>query len=153
LDITACCGPILAGEAVAATAEALMRSRYTAYTRSDVDYLRESLHPEHRFDFDENATRKWAQKAQWLGLEVVSREGGGEQDDSGRVEFVARYKENGVVRTHREMAEFSRVDGAWYFVEGKLVAGETRVNASPKVGRNDPCPCGSGKKFKKCCGA
>jgi SEC-C motif-containing protein len=68
------------------------------------------------------------------------------------VEFIATFKEKGVVRHHHERSNFSRVDGEWFFVDGEPVLPETRVNQSPKIGRNDPCPCGSGKKYKKCCG-
>ncbi len=40
-------------------------------------------------------------------------------------------------------------------IERRLAASasSTYIRPTPKVGRNDPCPCGSGKKFKKCCGA
>jgi SEC-C motif-containing protein len=56
-----------------------------------------------------------------------------------------------VTRDHHERSEFKKRDGQWYFMDGKLV--QEPVRAADKVGRNDPCPCGSGKKYKKCCGA
>jgi SEC-C motif-containing protein len=146
-----CCAPILAGEQPAATAEALMRSRYSAYVVGQLRYLLDSLHPEHRDDMDLAATRRWAQDAQWLQLQVLDTEDGGEQDDNGIVEFVATYKEKNVVRPHRERANFRRHDGVWYYVDGEILKPATEVHAA-KVGRNDPCPCGSGKKYKKCCG-
>jgi len=142
----------LAREKQAATAEALMRSRYSAYVQGDVDYLHETLHPEHRHDHDIEATRRWAREARWEGLEVRSVEKGGETDGEGVVEFIASFRENTVHKVHHEKARFQRVEGAWYYVDGDFVSPETVKHASPKVGRNDPCPCGSGKKFKKCCG-
>ncbi|MEW8683176.1 MAG: YchJ family metal-binding protein, partial [Candidatus Thiodiazotropha endolucinida] len=68
------------------------------------------------------------------------------------VEFIATYKEGGMVRPHHEISRFLKQDGVWYFVDGQLVAPKTEKRHQPKVGRNDPCPCGSGKKYKKCCG-
>ncbi len=152
LDYDACCGPLLAGETVPQTAEALMRSRFTAYVKGRVDHLTHSLHPEHRDDHDEEATRRWAARADWLNLQVVSVQGGGVGDDSGEVEFIATYREKGVIQHHHEIGSFSKQDGVWYFIDGKLVPAKTATHTGPKVGRNAPCPCGSGRKYKKCCG-
>lgn len=146
-----CCGPILAG-AAAPTAESLMRSRYSAYVTGQIEYLATSLHPEHRQDLDLAATRRWSRAAQWKGLQVVSTRGGGEQDEEGEVEFIATYKEKGVIKPHHEQASFRRAEGRWYYVNGDIVKSAPSVHQQPKVGRNDPCPCGSGRKFKKCCG-
>ncbi len=153
LEFDACCGPILAGERPAATAEALMRARYSAFATVQTAFLTDSLHPAHRHDHDEAATRRWAEESDWLGLEVVATEAGGEQDQEGMVEFIASYRDrSGVVRRYHERSSFRREQGRWYFVDGRLVPPKTEVHAGPKVGRNDPCPCGSGKKYKKCCG-
>ncbi|MGN1324764.1 MAG: SEC-C metal-binding domain-containing protein, partial [Candidatus Spyradenecus sp.] len=53
---------------------------------------------------------------------------------------------------HHERSLFKRVDGQWKFIDGELVKPKPIVNEQPRPGRNDPCPCGSGKKYKKCCG-
>jgi len=66
---------------------------------------------------------------------------------------LSSYKEQGVVRPHHEISRFLKKDGNWYFVDGQLVPPKPEIRKQPKVGRNEPCPCGSGKKFKKCCGA
>jgi len=152
LSFEECCGPILGGERKAATAEALMRSRYTAYATADVEHLRRSIHPRARRDFDERAVRAWSEESEWLGFEVLSSTGGGEGDDEGEVEFVARYERDGEEEIHREISRFERERGEWFFVEGRILGPETYVRPEPKTGRNDPCPCGSGKKYKKCCG-
>ncbi len=151
LDFASCCGPILSGEKRAETAEALMRSRYCAFVCDKIDYLTESLHPSHRHDHDVAATRRWASNADWLGLEIRSVEDGGVDDTEGLVEFVASYRENGVVRNHHEISRFKKDDGNWYYVDGDAPKVETYVKDQPKIGRNDPCHCGSGKKYKKCC--
>ena len=87
---TECCEPILNGLTKAKTAEQLMRSRYSAYVLSKIDYLKKTLAPESRTDFDENNTRQWSKQAQWLGLEILSSDKGLESDTKGTVEFMAK---------------------------------------------------------------
>jgi SEC-C motif-containing protein len=147
-----CCEPILSGAIAAPTAERLMRSRYTAYQKGAIGHLGDSLHPDHKSDWDEAATRRWADNAQWLGLQIVATQAGAEGDDEGTVEFIASYREGEATKRHHEISRFARQGGRWYYVEGRMPAPETVRHAAPKVGRNDPCPCGSGKKYKKCCG-
>ncbi len=145
-----CCGPLLAG-APATSPEALMRSRYTAFTRGDVDYLETTLAPEARVDFDRAEAETWAKGAEWQGLElraVVLPEPG---EVEGSVEFVARYRYQGKAYAHHERGSFRRIDDRWLYVDGEVNPKPAQRTVS-RVGRNDPCPCGSGKKFKKCCG-
>ena len=152
LEFDACCGPILAG-APAPTAEALMRSRYTAYVKRNYKHLEESLSAEQRADFSLKDARAWAESAEWLGLDILDTTGGGADDTEGTVRFRARFRSGGEDREHLENARFTRENGRWVyagFVEEKA---EPVRRAEPKVGRNDPCPCGSGKKYKKCHGA
>lgn len=148
----ACCEPLLAGRHKAQTAEALMRSRYTAFTRVDVDYLERSHHPKTRNSFDRPGAEKWARDAEWQGLDILSTEAGAEQDRKGVVEFKARYRINGEDCVLHEISEFERKQGDWYYVDGQLPQVQQYRREGPKVGRNDPCVCGSGKKYKKCCG-
>lgn len=141
-----CCGPYLKGTANAPTAEALMRSRYTAYTLDDYDYVIRTCHSSTRpskEDFEDEVNIDWS------GLEIVDTVAGGENDTAGEVEFVARYKLKGKVLNQHERSEFVKEDGQWFYVEGEFVKGAPV--RSQKTGRNQPCPCGSGKKFKKCC--
>ena len=152
LDFDNCCAPLLSGEKSATTAEALMRSRYSAYVCGEIDYLYDSLHSEHRSDYDAAATRRWANSADWLGLEIRSTKDGGEKDSEGEVEFVVSYRDDGIVRYHHELSRFKKESGRWYYVDGDTPKAETYKHEQPKVGRNEPCPCGSGKKYKKCCG-
>jgi SEC-C motif-containing protein len=148
-----CCRPYIDGQAEPPTAEALMRARYSAFATAASDFIMSTLHPDHRDDVDAGSIRRWAENAQWLGLEIRSLEKGTADDESGSVEFVAHYMEKGVRQRHHERAEFKKEDGRWFFVDGQPVPVETVVRSAPKVGRNDPCPCGSGKKYKKCCAA
>ncbi|NJD39938.1 MAG: YchJ family protein [Geobacter sp.] len=145
-----CCEPIITGTRPAATAEQLMRARYTAYTKTEMDFIFTSTDPGQREGYDHDGTRAWAENSEWLGLEITGTTGGGADDSTGEVEFIARFKENNALREHRENALFTRKDGEWYFTDGRMVKPKPII--SSKVGRNDPCPCGSGQKYKKCCG-
>jgi SEC-C motif-containing protein len=147
----ACCGRFISGAAKPETAEELMRSRYSAYARRDVEYILATCLKDEDHDIDEEATRKWAENATWLGLHIIKTDKGGPSDDEGMVEFRAVYSMDGLREEHHEKARFEKRDGSWIYVEGEVIP-ETIVRDSPKVGRNDPCPCGSGKKYKKCCG-
>jgi SEC-C motif-containing protein len=153
LEHEACCGPVITRARPAATAEALMRSRYSAYAVGAVDHLAATHHPRTVATFDRGAAAGWARSARWDGLEIVATEGGGPDDDAGVVEFIARYTQDGAAVAHRERSRFERHGGRWHYVDGDIIGGRTVVRDAPKVGRNDPCPCGSGKKSKKCCGA
>ena len=127
-----------------------MRSRYVASVRGDIDYIARTLAPESRASFDAPAARAWSLGADWRGLKILATEQGQVGDSLGVVEFVATYRQDGRIVEHRERSRFRRGDlGEWLFVEGTASGGA----AAAKAGRNDPCPCGSGRKFKKCCGA
>lgn len=150
-DFESCCAPLISRKTFPKTAEQLMRSRYSAYVKCDVDYIFFSSGPSVRKEFDEKSTRKWAESAEWNGLEILETEAGGEDDDAGRVEFIAHYTVNDSPCNHREIAEFEKVDGIWKFKDGDPIGPEPIRRSAPKIGRNAPCPCGSGKKYKKCC--
>lgn len=145
-----CCEPLIKGEEKAETAEQLMRSRYTAYTQVNMDYIEKTHDPKTRKNSDMEANRRWAESAKWFGLEVLSTEGGGPDDDDGMVEFIARYDLGEGEEEHHEHSLFRKENGGWYYSDSRN-SQETYVREE-KIGRNDPCPCGSGKKYKKCCG-
>lgn len=165
LEFTNCCEPILNEKILAPTAEKLMRARYSAFTLANVAFLKKTLAPESLHDFDSKATEEWAKNSKWKGLEIISTKKGTADDNRGMVEFVATYEFEGQGIEHHEVSQFRKTpEGRWYFVEGESHTHkegeghhhhhqETVVRAEPKVGRNDPCPCGSGKKYKKCHGA
>ena len=152
LSYSDCCEPFIQGVRPAPTAEALMRSRYTAYSRSEVDYIVHTTHPQQRKQDSENDIRQWAQKSVWHGLNVLNVDGGAAEDAAGTVEFIAQYSENGERIDHHEVAQFKKENGTWFFWDGAPPKPKQFIRQTPKTGRNDPCPCGSGKKFKKCCG-
>ena len=108
-----CCGSLLAGERVAATAEELMRSRYTAFARGNADYLRRTWAPATRpdhVDLDPDIT--------WRRLEVIETCAGGLDDDEGWVNFAAHHRIGAERGTLRERSRFVRIDGRWFYVDG-----------------------------------
>lgn len=144
-----CCLPVIKGKRTAETAEQLMRSRYSAYVKKEIDYILTSIHPGSRAGYDEKSTRAWAERAEWNGIKILKTVKGGAGDCEGQVEFIVSYKENGVNHEHHELSSFKKEGQSWYFTTGKTMPA---MRSAVKTGRNDPCPCGSGKKFKKCCG-
>jgi SEC-C motif-containing protein len=153
LERDACCGPILEGKRAAKTAEALMRSRYTAYVEKQVAYIVDSHDPETRDEVDPKDVRNWAERANWQELKILSTQAGGESDENGEVEFIARFTdERDREHSHHERSTFVKRDGRWYYVDGVTPRTPPVTREAPKVGRNDACPCGSGKKYKKCHG-
>ncbi len=147
-----CCAPFINGKALPPTAEALMRSRYSAFVKGAVDYIVESHHPDTRSEVNPEEIKSWSQHSKWLGLEIREKDKGAAADSTGQIEFVCRYEVDGQGLEHHELSDFKKEDGRWYFVDGKIIRGQFK-RQGPKIGRNDPCPCNSGKKFKKCCGA
>ena len=147
-----CCGPVISGERAAQTAEELMRSRYSAFVKGETDFLLESTHPDQREKHDKKTIEKWAGQSQWLGFTLLATSDGTAADEEGSVEFVAEYRERGMRKRHHELATFKKKDGTWYFYDGQPAPQVQVVREEPKIGRNAPCPCGSGRKYKKCCG-
>lgn len=150
LEFEKCCSPYLKGLKKPSTAEDLMRARYSAYVTGEIDFIKSTHNPDHMDGMDVEATRRWSRESEWLGLEILGTIEGGLNDSKGSVEFKASYSHDGLTNVHHEISGFIKVEGKWYFDEGKLIP-STVVRDGVKVGRNDPCPCGSGKKYKKCC--
>lgn len=125
-----------------------MRSRYTAYTLSNIPYLVATTHPGQQETIKQQKVYQQSNGTLWQRLEVVDTEAGQAADQSGMVEFKAWFRESlsGPEQIHHERSSFIKKEGLWYFVYPKMALVKTE-----NAGRNDPCPCGSGKKYKKCC--
>ncbi len=128
-----------------------MRSRYSAHIKLAADYLNRTQDGEGLGEFTRRNMEQTAEETRWCGLQIVSTSGGGEAEQEGTVEFVASYEHNGVARDHHEVSRFRQVEERWIYTSGEVLRRPQR-RQNVKVGRNQPCPCGSGKKFKKCCG-
>jgi SEC-C motif-containing protein len=115
----ACCARYHRGEP-APTAEALMRSRYTAYARGEIEYLVETHDPATRGALDRDSIATWSRDTEWLGLEIVATEYGGATDARGVVEFIARGTTSGKPFTQRERSRFRKLAGRWVYIDGKV---------------------------------
>ncbi len=146
-----CCEPIIKGETPALTAQELMRSRYSAYVTVATDYILATTHPSTRKNHSAKGIEEWAKSSNWQKLEILSRTLGGQNDERGEVEFKAYYIDpKWELIVHHENSDFVKEDGKWYYLKG--VINPVAKTSLGKTNRNDPCPCGSGLKFKKCCG-
>ena len=140
-----CCQALIIGQLQARSAQQLMRSRYTAHVAEAIDYLIDTWDPGIRDAVDASQVASWARQSQWLGLEVLNCKKGQPGDTEGWVEFVAHYRQGDRLLQHREKSYFRYFQDLWYFVSGEL-------QDPVKIGRNQACICGSGKKYKRCCG-
>jgi len=127
---TACCEPVIKG-VVAVSAETLMRSRYSAYVLGHWNYLYESWHP------DTRPSKVSPTTTDWLGLTIIHA-------TENTVEFIAGFRDSSKIMALHETSRFAQVAGYWRYLDGACNVSE--------AGRNEPCPCGSGLKTKRCCG-
>ena len=126
-----------------------MRSRYTAYVKRAYDHLGNSLSAVQRKDYSADDAKRWAESSEWLGLEIHPVSLGGPTDETGLVEFIARFKTQGQEHAHHEIAAFTRENGHWVYARPRQDAEHDRTQETPKPGRNDLRPCGSGKKIQR----
>ena len=143
-----CCGTYIEGTQIPDSAEKLMRSRYSAYVLEDNDYLLKTWHPSTRPK--NNPIDNEDADTTWTKLEVLRTDKGLKNDTDGIVEFIAQCEIKGNASHLHETSNFLHEDGRWYYVDAQPQQPVRRK--TPKIGRNDPCSCGSNKKYKKCCG-
>ncbi|MGF6147024.1 SEC-C motif [Kingella potus] len=140
LSYAECCRPLHAG-APAADALALMRSRYAAYVLQLAGYIVQTTVPAQQGLLDTAAIAAWSRETRWLGLEIRGFRNVGTRH--AQVEFAAFYAgADGTRQAHHELSAFVRTGGCWYFIDPTV--------SLPAA--QSPCFCGSGRKFKVCCG-
>ncbi|MDX3773698.1 YchJ family metal-binding protein [Chromatiaceae bacterium AAb-1] len=135
-----CCQPVISGSISAKNCTALMRSRYTAYCLHLTDYLVETTHASQRTNDGAQQIAAFAHSVHFIKLQVHDTQPHPED----QVSFSATYLYGNTLCQLSEISRFVKED-KWYYVDGIL----TEVPPQ-KIGRNDLCPCGSGKKFKQC---
>lgn len=150
LDYADCCGVYHSGAKIAATAEALMRSRFAAYAMANTAYIQQTWHgstrpTEEKLNFGGAAI-------EWRKLEIIQVKKGTVGDTKGTVEFKAYYQQNDAENVLHEASRFTKNNGRWFYVDG-VVKTAGQIIKQNNEGKNAPCPCGSGKKYKRCCGA
>ncbi|WP_347358421.1 YchJ family metal-binding protein [Bdellovibrio sp.] len=122
-NYSVCCGVYHSGEALAPTAEALMRSRYAAFAKNQMQYLRDTTDPQTLDLIDDDANKEWAERAKFLKLEIVSAE---EKGTKGTVEFKAFYSIDDEEFIHHEVSTFRKQAGEWFFKSGKIKGEKTK---------------------------
>ena len=139
------------------TPEQLMRSRYSAHVLGLVDYVVATYHPSCHAEAQREGIAQ-SIDSDWCQLEVIKAEAGSNENE-GFVEFNAYFNEDGKRYSLSERSRFVKENSLWYYIDGTFPEEQPEQDprlsqpvSSLKVGRNDPCICGSGKKFKKCCG-
>ena len=147
LKYNQCCQLLHTRKTYALTAEALMRSRFTAYAMHNEVYLLDTWDLSTRpatVDFSKDT-------GEWTHLEIISTKKGSEKDSKGIVEFKAYFAIDGEQRVMNEISRFVNKQDHWFYQDGK-VKSIAATQGSFNQGLNAPCACGSGKKFKRCCG-
>ena len=145
-----CCHLMHCGKSSAPTAESLMRSRFSAFSTSDIAYLI-STHANQTQDKDlVNGLKDTCESCEFTRLDILSVEDGSANERSGYVSFIAWYKEkkndNSELLQIAEKSYFERssINHNWLYIDGVTLT-------SSKPNRNESCPCNSGNKFKRCC--
>lgn len=144
LKFEQCCKPIIAGEKSADTAEQLMRSRYSAYCVKECGYIHNTYTNELKAANSEHEISVFAELAVFIGLTVYQHQ---HDEESATVHFKAEYLCDGFLCQLEEISDFIIEAGQWRYNNGTIIP-----HPEVKLGRNDVCPCGSNKKFKKCHG-
>lgn len=139
---TDCCQPFHLHQMIPDSAEKLMRSRYTAYTQVNIPYIVETTVPAQQPLLDQQAMQLWGDETDWAGLKIISHQPFVSKIHSW-VEFKAFFNIENGIDAHHERSLFVLIGERWYFVDPTV----------PLPTQKQPCVCGSGKKFKHCCGA
>lgn len=112
----ACCGLFISGKQKASSPETLMRSRYTAYTKANIDYIQNTMRPPASNEFNPIEAYQWARRVQWKKLDVLRVS---PFDTKGWVEFIAYFIEEDQPQQIHETSEFHFIDNTWFYVNGK----------------------------------
>ena len=140
-----CCQPYLNGQDSVPSAEALMRSRYTAYVEGNILYLEQTAAGEAKENFDQATTQAWNKTVEWLGLKIISQD---TEDESATVEFIARFQHQNILDGIHEISRFKQIEGRWFYLGGTW-----KNFPKQQLSLNSPCWCKNLKKFKNCHGA
>jgi SEC-C motif-containing protein len=135
-EFSECCGVFLSQKELPSTPLQLMRSRYSAYVSANAEYILNTTTKQNRFEHEIELIDEFCKSVTWLGLDIVYAK-------DNIVEFKAYYKDADGIKMQHERSTFVLEEGIWLYDSG--------VFLNSKIQRNDPCPCGSGKKYKKCC--
>jgi len=111
----ACCGRFIDGQELPPSAEALMRSRYTAYSQANIPYIQRTMCGQAAEGFDSITAELWAKEAKWRRLKVLRAFADSSHSDVAYVIFTAYYIWQGKPQSLHETSEFRLIDGRWYY--------------------------------------
>ena len=136
-----CCQPLHLGQQKAVSAEQLMRSRYSAFAKHEIDYIEKTTALGQQAALDMPAIAAWSKANIWLKLDIVQSN---EKLDKQHalVEFKAHYHDGIKAEIHHELSHFVKHHDTWYFLDPTV---------DQHITMKQPCICGSQKKFKQCC--
>ncbi len=155
-DYQECCQITHNSHSLVCSPEQLMRSRYSAHVLNNVEYVIQTYHPSCKAESQRSSITE-SVDLNWCQLEIIDSSKCCENEQGilqGFVEFIAYYREEDKLYTLHERSRFLYQNELWYYIDGTFIEKSIEGNRSNpvKIKRNDPCPCKSGKKFKKCCG-
>ena len=142
-----CCEPFITGKQSPETPEALMRSRYTAYTMANIDYIKETMRGNALTGFQEMDAKRWAKRVHWIKLNVLKSVI--ENTSTGYVIFEASFVDGSRLKSIHEKSAFISEEGQWYYIGGTHLPTD---HTEKMISRNMNCPCGNHRKFKNCHG-
>jgi len=116
-----CCGQYISGKKKPTTPEQLMRSRYTAYSKANISYIKKTMQGSALVGFNEINALLWAKSVAWQNLEVLNTFTELTTNQRGFVEFIATFSEHGEVKTMHEISEFHFIKGSWFYVDGRVM--------------------------------
>ena len=147
IDYFDCCGLYISDEDIPKTPETLMRSRYTAYSMANIDYIKKTMKGKPLINFNDLEASHWAKQVHWMGLKIIETHMDSSDEQTGFVEFIATYLDGQTIKNIHEISQFQYTNNHWFYVDGQYVSNSPRIQ---QISRNAPCPCGSKKKFKNC---
>lgn len=112
-----CCARFIDAGQVPTAAEELMRSRYTAYSKANIDYIVRTMKGKAAENFVAEKAREWATQVNWLKLIVVSTK---TEEKKAFVEFRAYFSLQSRMQILHEHSEFHFENGQWYYVSGEI---------------------------------
>ncbi len=142
LSYADCCEKLHLGSTQAISPEQLMRSRYVAYALNNASYVYQTYAQEKQAENPITEIADFAGSCRFSNLNVIASE---HDTNTGIVEFCASYFYQNLYCQLHEKSRFIKEDGLWRYLDGEIFP-----TTDIKVARNDECPCGSGKKYKKC---
>jgi SEC-C motif-containing protein len=116
-----CCSPFLNAEKLPETAVQLMRSRYTAYSLANINYIQQTMRGPAAENFVPEEAKQWAEQVTWRGLKIIDPGKQSKDIEYDEVEFAAQYVAENFLYILQERSQFKKIDNHWFYITGTLV--------------------------------